>query len=163
MEQLGLKILWEKSQRFDMIDINLNDHVMSSGTLLKQLYTAFSPWLLGLHVHVIHNFLPLLTAANCLFPPEFMLKAFMERVINHSMRHMIAKVLSDIFFSVRSKIKVTRKNHLILVALNWNSESRISCSHFPKVITNWCELLNSLHLAATQAAQVIWLWTAPWS
>lgn len=67
------------------------------------------------------------------------------------------------FFSVRSKIKGTRKNHLILFALNWNSESRISCSHFPKVIANWCELLNSPHLTAAQAAQMIWLWTAPWS
>lgn len=61
---------------------------------------------------------------------------------------------ADFFLlSVRSKIKGTRKNHLILFALNWNSESTISCSHFPKVIANWCELLNSLHLTAAQAAQ----------
>lgn len=36
--------------------------------------------------------------AICLFPPEFVLKALTERVINHSMLHMIAEVFLDLFF-----------------------------------------------------------------
>lgn len=63
---------------------------------------------------------------------------------------------SDFFFFFPQSGPNSRepgKNHLILFALNWNSESTISCSHFPKVIANWCELLNSLHLIAAEAAQ----------
>lgn len=41
-------------------------------------------------------------AAICLFPPEFVLKAFTERVINHPKLHMIAKVC-QIFFMLDPK------------------------------------------------------------
>lgn len=104
------------------------------------------------------------TAAVCLSPPEFVLKAFYGE--SHKSLHAAFdcwNILGFFFLSVRSKIKETKKNHLILFAFNWNSKLGISCSHFPKVIANWCELLSSLHLAAAQAAQTIWLWTAPWS
>lgn len=54
--------------------IELSELYWNCCTLLKALPLC----LLGLHVSVIHDLLPQ-TVTICLFPPEFVLKAFMER------------------------------------------------------------------------------------
>lgn len=133
------------------------EHVPSSlGTLLKLLHTveSISSVTVGVPCQCDSWCLAAAQAVVvCLFPPEFVLKTFTKRVINHLNLHMIAEVFQISFFQSGPNSREPGKNHLILFALNWNTESTISCSHFSKVIANWCELLNSLHLIAVQATQ----------
>lgn len=146
----------------------------SLGTLLKLLHTFESISFVSGGAPCQRDSWRLAAAkavAIYLFSPEFVLKAFTEKVINHLKLHMIAEVFQIFFFQSGLKSREPGKNHIILFALNWNSESTILCSHFPKVIANWCELLNSLHLIAAQGAQddltlnsslIFAMYTSPW-
>lgn len=92
-----------------MIAIGLNDHVLwALGTLLKELQSVESISSMNVGALCQCDSWSLATAqsaAICLFPPEFVLKAFTERVINHSMLHMIAEVFFRYFFLILCQIQ----------------------------------------------------------